>query len=80
MHIIYGILGVVAGILYIKYSPQITHASGSFGWAEKYLGSGGTYTMHKLIGVLLIVISILSMTGTFQVILRSTIGRLFPGL
>ena len=65
------------GIFYIKYNDAITRATGSISWAENKLGGGGTYTFHKLVGLVIIVISVLSITGTFQWILQSTLGTLF---
>lgn len=79
MQIFISLLGIIAGILYIKYNDPITRAVGPIGWAERNLGSGGSYSLHKIIAVLVIVISILSMTGTFQLFLSSTLGKLFPG-
>lgn len=79
MRIVLSIIGIVVGIIYIKYSDTLTRATGSIGWAEDHLGGGGTYTLHKLIGLAIIVISIFSMTGSFQWLMSVTIGRLFPG-
>ena len=76
MNVFYGLLGVVAGILIIKYTYQITRATGSFGWAEEHLG-GGTNTLFKIIGVVLIVVSFMWMTGTAQSLFISTFGPLF---
>jgi hypothetical protein len=30
---------------------QMAHLFGKMGWAEKYLGEGGSYTVWKIIGV-----------------------------
>jgi hypothetical protein len=79
MNYFFGLLGVVAGFFYIKYSKNITEAVGSVGLAEKWLGSGGSYTLHKMIGILLVICSILWMTGTFQALLVAFLGPLFGG-
>lgn len=42
------------GILLITHSYQITQLFGHQEFAERYLGAGGTYTMWKLIGLILI--------------------------
>ena len=55
MQFILGPLVVVAGILIMKYSVQITEFSGKIDFAEQYLGNGlaaGTYTWWKLVGLI----------------------------
>jgi len=49
------IFGLSLGIGLIKYSFQLTQIIGSNYYAERYLGSGGTYTMWKLLGLALII-------------------------
>ena len=80
MNYFWGLLGVVAGFFYIKYSKNITEAVGNLNLAEKWLGAGGSYSLHKIIGVLLIVCSILWMTGTMQAIIVAFLGPLFGGV
>jgi len=75
MHYIIGIIGVAAGIYYLKYSFQIANFTGSIGFAERYLGSGGTYLLHKIIGLLIIVISVLYAFGGLQSIAGKIFGR-----
>lgn len=48
------LLGLAAGTACVKYSFQLTKLFGRNSLAEKYLGDGGTYTMWKLIGLVLI--------------------------
>jgi len=50
--------GIIGGILLIRFSYQLTQMIGYNDLAEKYLGSGGTYTMWKLVGLLVIIVSI----------------------
>lgn len=80
MHIFYGLVGIILGIVYIKYNYQITQMTGQISWAESHLGGGGTYTLHKLLAVILIIISILTITGTMSVIMNRTVGTLFSGI
>jgi len=50
------------GILILKYTEPIVRMVGKMGWAEQRLGMGGTYTVWKLIGILLIVGSLIYVT------------------
>ena len=48
------ILAFGGGVAFIKYNYQLTQLFGHNSLAEQYLGNGGTYTMWKLLGVILI--------------------------
>jgi hypothetical protein len=50
--------GVAGGVLMMRYNYQLTQLFGYNSLAERYLGSGGTYTMWKLLGVLAILLAI----------------------
>ena len=53
-------VGVFGGILYVIYHRKITAAINlRIGWAEKYLGPGGTYTAHLLFGIAAIILGFL---------------------
>ena len=65
--IILSLLGFVAGIALMKYRKQVYDFTGPFGWAEQYMGSGGTATAIVLFGFASIVLSILYLFGYFQV-------------
>ncbi len=80
MRIIYGIIWIGIGFLLIKYSVALTENLGSMDWAEKYLKSGmaGTYTMYRLIGLIIIILSLLYIFG-FMGSIVSPIGSLFGG-
>jgi len=77
MQIFLGLVGIVVGVLYTIYSDKIADQFGPISWFEEKLGSGSSYTVHKFIGILIIIISLLWTTGTFQYLLRSSLGRLF---
>lgn len=51
--------GFVLGTVLVKYNYQLTQLVGHSYLAEKYLGEGGTYTMWKLLGVVLIIITVI---------------------
>lgn len=50
-------------ILILKYTEPIVRMVGKMSWAENRLGMGGTYTVWKLIAVLLIVGSLVYLTS-----------------
>jgi len=62
--IIYFTLGIGAGISCLVYTDKIKQFTGSFAFAESAFGSGGTYTFFKLLGVGLIMLTIMWITGT----------------
>ena len=60
------VLAFAAGLGMIRYSRWIVLNFGYMDWAEKYLGSGGTYSAWKLFGVLIIIWGFLYGIGTFN--------------
>ena len=50
-------LGLIIGLLLLKYMDKIVYTLGKNEWAEQKLGTGGTYTVWKLIGIGVIVLS-----------------------
>jgi len=64
--ILVGILGIPLGIIMLKYNKQVKDFVGDISWAEKHIGSGGTYFFLKMISLLISILSFLYMTGTLQ--------------
>ncbi|HUD20558.1 MAG TPA: hypothetical protein VMQ44_00615 [Candidatus Saccharimonadales bacterium] len=58
LKIIVAILGVGAGTYALTHNYQLTRLFGYNDYAERYLGTGGTYSMWKLIGVVLIIAAV----------------------
>ncbi len=81
MHIFSGFLGVVIGFLVIKYSVQLTEGLGRIEWAEEHLRGGlaGTYSLYRIAGVVIIILSLLYMFGGIGVIL-GPLANLFGGV
>lgn len=52
--LIFVVAVVVAGAI-LKYTEPIVRLVGKNDLAEKYLGSGGTYTMWKLLAVVIVI-------------------------
>lgn len=55
MNFLYFVGAEIGGFVAIIYSKWITDNTGRIEFAEHYLGRGGTYSMWKIIGVLLII-------------------------
>lgn len=50
------ILSIIIGIIFIKYSYQMVQIAGHIRWAEDKLGAASSYTVWKLIGMIIIVL------------------------
>ena len=55
LRLIIGLVTSGVGLLLITHSFQLTQLFGHNSLAERYLGDGGTYSMWKLIGLILII-------------------------
>ncbi len=78
MKIIFGVVGIAIGTLLIIKTEWFIQNFGTSGWAESKMGlSGGTRLLYKLIGLGVIVIAALGMTGMLGGIIISIFGRLF---
>lgn len=51
-------LGIALGTLFVRYSYQLTQLFGHNSYAERYIGDGGTYSMWKLLGLVVIVVAV----------------------
>ena len=45
---------IILGFVLVRFSKWITDNTGRFAWPEKVIGPGGTYTVWKFFGVLMI--------------------------
>lgn len=77
MQYIIGIIGVITGLLLIKYRYKVREFTGLIGFAERYLGTGGTYTFYLLLGTAMIFLSVLYATGQLQAFLVNNFLRYF---
>jgi len=75
--ILFGLIGFPSAFLLIIYRANIKQFSGDIGFAEKWFGSGGTYTLYILLGVFIFIITLMYVTGTLQNILYNTFGPIF---
>ena len=54
LRIVILILSVIIGTIFIKYSYQMIRIVGHIRWAEDKLGTASSYTVWKLIGMIII--------------------------
>lgn len=67
--IILFILALVIGLYFLIKSEYIVRVIGHNEYAERYLGSGGTYLMWKIIGIILIILGFLYLIGDLDPLL-----------
>ncbi len=58
------VIGMPIGFYMLRYKDRIVQNFGQMDWAEKYLGSGGTYNAWVIFGILIMVVSALILTGS----------------
>lgn len=74
--VFWGLLGLYISFLMIRYREKIVNFTGKIGWAETYLGRGGTYNAMILIAIIFFFWSILYMTGNLDFIFGG-LGKFF---
>ena len=75
-----GLMGIGIGMLIVFKGEWLLHNVGQIGWVEKYMGTfGGSRLFYKLLGVLLIIIATLYMTGFIQNFLPKFFQGIFGG-
>jgi len=78
MSLLYGLIIVVIGVLLVLKTEGFYRLIGRVDWAEKYLGTeGGTRLFLKLLGILVILLGFTVMTGLWNELLSSTIGKMY---
>lgn len=66
MQVLQGFIGMVLGMLILIYRPQIKNFIGSVGFAEEYMGPGGTWTLLVIIGAAFFMAGLMWATGVIQ--------------
>ncbi len=73
-----GLLAIALGIVLVIKTEWFVSNFGSIGWAERYLGTeGGTRLAYKLIGIAMIILALLGVTGALGGIIIGIFGGLF---
>jgi hypothetical protein len=78
---ILGIGGMVLGFLLVWKATWFLYNVGSVPFAEKYLGTfGGSHTFYKLLGILIILICFIWVSGSLDDIIMWFFGPIFQGV
>jgi len=64
-----GIILIAVGTFMVWRTDWMMKTVGRNAWAEQKLGGGGSWTFYKLVGIAMILLALLIMTGTFTDIL-----------
>ena len=78
MQIFVGLIAVLVGAGSVIKAEWIIQNFGTNAWAEAKLGyNGGSRLLYKCIGIILVLIGFLLITGLFQGFLMATVGKIF---
>ena len=72
-----GFGAMMGGLLLIIYREKVKNFTGDIGFAEKYLGVGGTWTFYVLLGVASFVFGLMWISGAFQAGFENFFGGFF---
>jgi len=75
-----GLFGLLVGCLMVWKPAKFVEAIGEPKWSEKIFGYGRGSTAYQSIGILVIIISIMVMTGLIQGVALSILKPLFGAL
>lgn len=68
---------ILLGFFVLYYTRQVKSFTGSWNWAERIFGTGGTYTAIKLLGVFFIIFAFAYGTGHIEEIFLKYLGPIF---
>lgn len=71
------IFGIPLGFIIMIYRYQIKQFTGPISWAEQYLGSGGTYNLYIIVGLVISIVSLMYGLGTIQDLFNGALGPIF---
>lgn len=71
-----GLFGMVLGFLILVFRARIKDLTGNIDFAERYLGTGGTWTFLVGLGLALFILGLMWSMGTLQGFLLGTFGPL----
>lgn len=77
MRLLVVIIGFALMLVILRYRGQIHNFTGEFGFAEKYLGAGGTHIFIIFVALATFVVSLMYAMGTLQKILNAVLGGFF---
>ena len=77
MKYILSILAIALGVYMVIKTEWFLQNFGRSAWAEDKLGGGGTRLMYKVLGIIIIFISLSVMTGSMEGMVMAVLGPLF---
>lgn len=81
MTFILGLLAIGVGVILIIYTEWFIDNFGRSAWAEEKLGGeGGTRLLYKLVGMAMILLAFMTMTGITQRMALRLFSGMFGGL
>ena len=77
--ILIGIIIIVAGFLLAWKTEAVHKFTGRVAFAEKYFGTeGGTRLFYKLLGIFIMMVGFMVLTGFYKGFLRAIVGIFLP--
>ncbi|OIO18616.1 MAG: hypothetical protein COY69_00125 [Candidatus Magasanikbacteria bacterium CG_4_10_14_0_8_um_filter_32_14] len=77
MKYVWGILIIALGAVMVIKTDWFVENFGHSEWAEEHFGGGGTRLMYKVLGIAIIFLSLMGMTGMLGEVIVKVFGRLF---
>ena len=78
MSYVFALLGIALGASFVIKTEWLIQNFGMSDWAEQHMGTnGGTRLMYKLIGIIIIILCLMGLTGQLGGFLMGTVGKLF---
>tara|TARA_Y100000031_G_C8146283_1_gene350116 strand:+ start:306 stop:548 length:243 start_codon:yes stop_codon:yes gene_type:complete len=77
MKYILSILAIALGVYMVIKTEWFLQNFGRSAWAEDKLGGGGTRLMYKVLGIIIIFISLSVITGSMEGMVMAVLGPLF---
>ena len=71
------IIGIPLGFVIMIFRYHIKQFTGPIAWAEQYMGSGGTYNLYIVVGLLISIVSLMYALGSIQDVVGATLGPFF---
>ena len=77
MKYVWGFLIIALGAIMVIKTNWFVENFGHSEWAEEHFGWGGTRLMYKVLGIAIIFLSLMGMTGLLGEVIVKVFGRLF---
>jgi hypothetical protein len=72
-NIIFGLIGIGIGYALIRFAFVITENTSSIGWVESFMGAGRTVDFYRILGFVIIILSMLLSVGLLLPLIRGSV-------